>query len=174
MANTSVWREEQRHKEGSVAFVVVLLFQGGFFFFPLRRQISWDASENQCNASADGCCVHQAGKRAGICFQLTSRSFSPTPTLNGLSFCRSWEVLAQPEIYAADQSLFYRHSAYLWLKSQQNILWSCQYDRPPLINTCQMLKLGDETPSMTRLEFLFFYFFPTRLNEYKSPGKCII
>lgn len=33
MAKASARREEQRHKEGSVAFTVVVLFRGGFFLY---------------------------------------------------------------------------------------------------------------------------------------------
>lgn len=166
MAKTSIRREEQRHKEGSVAFTVVVLFQGGFFFLLLWRHISWDTSQNQCNSSANGCYVHRACKRAGICFHCTSGSFSPAPTLNGLSFCRSWEVFAQPEICAANQSYSIDTvGAHFWLKSWQNIFWFCQHDRPQLINKHQVLKFRDETSSITRLKLSSFLFIFSYTSE---------
>lgn len=67
---------------------------GWVFSLLLWRPISWDTSQNQCSSSANGCYVHQACDRAGICFPCTSGAFSPAPTLDGLSCCRSGEAFA--------------------------------------------------------------------------------
>lgn len=150
---------------------MVVLFQGGIFSL-LWRHISWDTSQNQCSSSANGCYVHRACKRAGICFQCTSGAFSPTVTLSGLSFCRSWKrglhnlkSVWQIWVYSIDTA-----GAYLWLNHGRALFWLCQHNRPQLINKHQELKLRDETAMMARLK-LSSLFSPTHLNANKSPGK---
>lgn len=154
---------------------MVLLLQDGFFFFLFEGKFHGmlqriNAMHQQMGAVCTRLVRGQAfvfSSRQGL--SVVHPPWTGCPSADLERSLHNLKFMQQIRVYSIDTV-----SAYLWLKSQQNILWSCQHDRPPLINTCQMLKLGDETPSMTRLEFLFFYFFPTRLNEYKSPGKCII
>lgn len=90
------------HKGGSVAVSVVVLFQGGFAFFiffffsALKAYFMGHFTESMKLISKWVLCAPGL-EEAGICFHCTPGAFSPAPTLNGSSSCRSREVFAQPQ-----------------------------------------------------------------------------
>lgn len=127
-APSEAHREEQRHKEGSVAFTVVVLFQGGFFLYCFEGLFHGTLHRiNAAHQQMGAMCTRPVTGQAFVFPACQGLSVLPQhctgcPAAHQKRLLHNLNFVQWNRVYSIDSL-----GAYLWLETWQNIFWFCQH-----------------------------------------------
>lgn len=159
-------RSRQRHKEGSVAFTVVVLFQGGIFLCCFEGL--FHGTLHRINAAHH--CIASMQQMGAMCTRPVTGQAFVFPACQGLSvLSRHWtscpaahhkrlshnlNFVQRIRVYSIDSV-----GAYLRLESWQNIFWFCQHSGHDWLTSIRCWSSEMKLHPCQGSNYLLFYLF---------------